>query len=220
MRTDPPIKLLKRSVLSSSPEIWTDRHRLYAGTAWIYRCLNLFFYGRRVIVDRKIKQIEICVTTFWFFTSKTYIPFSDVEAIDISAREIDVDQGGELDMFENKGFGGHDPIWIYYVQARTRSSPCPVSLFSFVDNGSATFGGLGLSRSDEGIDPPGPEKKKADQYARLLSDFIGVPLWGDRQVQFNFDPGDRRECAHCGHHVSLRAIRCPYCGYVNDPAGG
>lgn len=219
MRLETLVRMLKRPVLTPGPDVWTDGGRLYAGTPRIHRCLTLFFYARRVIADRPKKQIEICVTTFWFSTSKTQIPFSDIEAIDISEREMINDQGWSLDNLEKTGFGGSDPTRIYSVQARIKSSPCPVDLFSFVDEGTVNLGGLGMFLDDEGIDPPGPQKKKADRYAGLLSDFIGVPLWRDHPVQFTFDANNTRECAKCGHRISLRAIRCAYCGSEVSTSG-
>lgn len=207
------IKRLNQPILNSGPEIWTDNHCLYARTARISRLLSLGSYSKMVVADRGKKQVEISVTTFWTRKSKKYIAFDDIEYIDISEREIINAKGFALDINEKSGFGGRTPTQIYYVQLRTKSSPYPVNLFEFVDEGTADWGGFGIFANDSDIEPEGPQKKAADNYAGLLADFSGAQLWRDRHVQLNFDPNDSRECSKCGHRISLNASRCIYCGH-------
>ena len=212
------IKRLKQPVLNNGPEIWTDNSCVYARTPWIVRLSNLFCYSRFVVADRRKKQIELTVTTFWFKKSKEDYPVNEIEYIDISEREILNAKGYAMDMNEKSGFGGRKPTLIYYVQLRTKSTPYPVNLIDFVDEGGWDLGGLGVFTNDSVIEPEGPQKQKADSYAELLSDFIGVKLWRDRHVQFDFDPNKMRECSQCGHRIRLSASRCTYCGHVDGSA--
>jgi hypothetical protein len=208
--------LLKRPVLNIGPAIWTDKNCLYARTSKIFRLLSLFSYSKLVIVNRQKKHIEISITTVWFYKKKQYIQFSDIEYLDISEREIINDPGLSIDPIEKTGFGGRDPTQIYYVQVRTKSSPIPVNLFRFVDEGSWNLGGIGIFFKDSCIEQEGLQKKKANSYAELLSNYIGAKLWRDRNVQFRFDPNNLRKCTKCGHQISLSAESCTYCGFKDS----
>jgi ribosomal protein L32 len=169
-----------------------------------------------VIANRIEKHIEIIVTTFWFYKSKEYIQFNDIEYIDMSVREITNDQGWSLDLNEKTGFGGRNPTQIYYVQARCKSSSYPLNLCRFVDQGIWNLGGFGIYLNDSGTESEGPQKKRADNYAELLSDYTGVELWSNRQVQFAFGQDNLRKCNKCGHEIRLSATICTYCGYEDS----
>jgi len=201
---------LKLSCFQISPRIWADKNCLYARTSIIYRCLNLFFYSRTVRVDRVRKQIEITVTTFWFFKSKEYIEFSDIEYVDISKREV-----GESYGFTPDGLGAFDATEIYYVQVRRKSSPYPFSLFRFIGRGSRYTGWLGVLMGDSIIDTEGWQEEKAYHYASLLSDFTGVKFWRDRSVVPNISTDDFGVCPGCGHKIKLSVRKCVYCGREN-----
>lgn len=190
---------LKSSFLDTCPKVWADNNHLYARTSMFYRVLNLFFYSRTVVVDRIKKYIEIKIKTFWFFTSKKYIPLDDIEYIDIQKRETG-NMGG---LFQ--GIGTQDIVDKLYVQVIRKKSPHPVNLFRFVgDPGYDNRIGQYL------IDTAGMQYEKALHYAELVAKYTASQLFKDKKIEYDVKV-DHYKCLKCGHE-SPSKIKCIYCG--------
>jgi hypothetical protein len=162
-----------------------------------------------VIVDRRRKRIEIQVKTFWVWVSREYIPFHDIKYVDIAGREV-----GDSLGYTPDGFGAHDTTEIYYVQVIPKSSPYPKDLFRFIGEGGRNTGWLGVLMGGGVVDCEGAQMEKAQAYAKLVSEYVGVPLWRDRPVETSFESTYRFECPACGHTSHSNSGKCTYCGHV------
>ncbi len=161
-----------------SPRIWLENKRLYIRTAIIYRILNLFFYSRTVIVDKAKKHIEICIKTFWFWKSRQYIQFKDIEYIDVFRREVEVSHGPAL--IQNR----------YYIKVFIKNHSAPSTLFRFIGDESLKF----FSNAYGVYDIQG---EKASNYAELVSKFTGIKLWKNKKVEFKAHPKGQYLCSKC-----------------------
>lgn len=192
-------RALQISLLQTCPKVWEDKNHLYARTSNFYRFLNLFFYSRLVVVDRIKKHIEIKIKSFWFFTSRKYIPLDDIKYIDIKKREI----GYMLGLY--KGIGTQDIVDKLYVQVIRKNSSAPVNLFRFVgDPGYDNNVGYKL------YDIEGMQYEKALNYAELVSKYTEAHLFKDTKIEYT-SKTDHYKCVKCGH-VSPSRQKCMYCG--------
>jgi len=191
------MRSLKLSFFQISPKVWADKNCLYARTSKFYRFFNLFFYSRTVVADRIKKHIEVKIKTFWFFTSKKYIPFNDIKYIDLERREK-----GMFGLTRTQAF---TETW--YVQIIRKSSPLPENLFRFIGDGG------GDSHWDVIIpqfDVVGMQYEKALDYAKLVTKYTGFQLGEDHKIEYNTKV-DHYKCLKCGH-VSPSKFKCMYCG--------
>ena len=184
------------SFLQTSPKVWENENQLFARTSLLYRVLNLFFYSRTVVVDRIKKHIEIKIKTFWFFTSRKYIPLDDIKCIDIEKRK-------------KGGFGftpEQDIVDKLYVQVIRKKNQSPVKLFRFVGDGGEydRWGGSLL------FDVEGMHYEKALNYAKLVTKYTGSQLGEEHKIEYNTKI-DHYKCLKCGHEITSK-IKCIYCG--------
>ena len=192
---------LKSSFFDTCPKIWADKDYLYARTSIFYRFLNLFSYSRTVVVDRIKKHIEIKVKKFWFFTSKKYIPFNDIDYTDMERREKD----GMFAVTQTKGL---TETW--YVQIIRKNSEEPENLFRFIGDGGADNYYSNLFNNLPFIKFSGRQYENALLYAELVSKYTGAHLFKDTKIEYNVKV-EHYKCLKCGH-VSPSKIKCMYCG--------
>jgi hypothetical protein len=190
---------LKLSFLQISPKVWVDKDCLYARTSKVYQFLCLFFYSRTVIVERNKKHIEIKIKTFWFSTSKRYIPFNEIKYIDLKRESNESDS-----MFALPRTGATAETW--YVQVISENWPYPENLFRFTGDGGADdhWGNI------KWFDFVGMQYEKALSYAELVSRYTGSQLFRDTKIEYNINL-DHYKCIKC-EHISPSKTRCMYCG--------
>lgn len=194
--------------LQISPKVWIKNGCLYAKTSKIYQVLNLFSYSRTVVIDKQNKYIDIIIRYLWVFFSKNRIPFSDIKYIDRKIREVAESIGLTAD-----GIGAHDVSEVIYVQVFRKSTCDPVNLFRFVGDGARYTGLFGVFvGGDSPIDFIGKQNEKSKSYEKLVSEFTGAPLSGERRL-FNIDPSEMKYfCANCSHKFKEVVSKCVYCG--------
>ena len=201
---------IKAPLFQISPHIWADNGVLYAKTSIIYRVLNLFFYSRLVVINRRTKTVEITITTFWFKAQKRIIPFNDIKFVDTCFREFEHSYG-----ITAHGTGAHDATEIYYVQLILKSSPQPYKLFRFVGEGSRYTGPVGvLVGGDSALDCEGFQEELSRHYAELVSIFTQVPLWKNRKTKIE-NKNSNYQCSNCSRYFEVLPKSCIYCGSTN-----
>jgi hypothetical protein len=161
-------------VFQRSPLVWRDAQSLYARTSAWYQLLNLGSYCRTVHVDRASRHIIITVRKLWCLTRSTFIPFGTIDYIDRSHWDVPQSIG-----LTAEGVAATDVTEVWYVRAKLKGTPHPVSLFRFIGDGARVTGWLGVMFGGDGVvDFEGMQDQKSDAYARLVAEYAGVTYKG------------------------------------------
>jgi hypothetical protein len=181
--------------LNFGPRYWVDGQRLYATTSRVLQALSLFSYGRRVVVDRRLKRVMIRTRSCWARVRRDSLRFDEVGHVE----------------YRYTGFGHLECFVISLVPVGERTA---MDLFAF--SGEGTNEGMALPGIDDVtlfVDLHGDQEAASLGYVELLCRFLGVPLGPRfRRQGAALERGDHRRCPHCGHSIEARSRYCVYCG--------
>ena len=151
------------------PRVWVDGERLMAQTGFLAGLLLLFFYGKKVIVDRKAREVVLETRVFWIVVLVKKVSFDRIGAVGYRARTIPTAFSlwhGRTDEME----------WLS-VSLELLEPRETWLLFRFVGEGAVETGADGvLWGGDDWIDFRGDQAAKAIEYVRALEQWTGKTM--------------------------------------------
>ncbi|MDA3798129.1 MAG: hypothetical protein PF692_03505 [Kiritimatiellae bacterium] len=160
--------------------------------------LNLY----KVEISSAEQNISIHKRYAYIFSSKTEIPFSDIDYVDYSFESITTDIGSAY-----RGFETTDQSERFAVYVVTHDNHKHL-IASFIGEGAACTGMSGVLFSDDSlIDLSGTQEEESRKFAKYLAQFLGVKIGQPME-----DIVDMRKCPVCAHSCSYYIPKCIYCG--------
>lgn len=189
---------VKSGLLTLGPRVWHRGGRLYVRTSRLLRLLSLWSHSRTVVVDPKMRRVEIHSRDLWAWTRHRLIPFARIDHLDY--------RYGSLPTSFSMFHGTTDRVEKFTIEVVLENGE-QVHLASFRGEGAAMTGMSGvLLGGDAMIDYAGNQEAASRDLVELLVDTIGVPL-GKRLGSARV-----RVCSACGRHAGAAGDRCAYCG--------
>lgn len=189
---------VKSGLLTLGPRVWHRGGRLYLRTSRFVRLLTLWSHARTVIVDPKLRRVEIQTRDLWAWTRHRLIPFARIDHLDY--------RYGSLPTSFSMFHGTTDRLEKFTIELVLDDGE-RVHVTSFRGEGAAMTGMSGvLLGGDALIDYAGTQEAASRDLVELLMETMGVPL-GKRLGSARV-----RVCSACGRSAGPGNERCAYCG--------
>jgi hypothetical protein len=148
--------------LSFKPKTWIEGNQLISRTSFLGQLLRLFYYSKRIVVDKRQKIVSIQKRFFWIFNTEQIIEFDEIKRIDYSYSERMTSWSFVL--------GPTDQLEFYTVSLMlgSRMDENKIKLWTFWGEGTVMTGFTGVLAGDGVFDLSGNKERRSRDYVSLL----------------------------------------------------